>query len=177
MTAKTLIEHRHALSKNPEAYSFELQDENIDRLVKTLVPHLKTSGYTVSPVKSRAALVQVIRALWEVQDQRPMFHVEGTELPLCWNAPKNWDLKYVKYEWGHLQSKNQNPRTAHRLENLALYSARCNQHIQTSMNIEELMTYGGVLAHRISSVLTRRRFLFASEEWSGLHAELPSEGA
>ena len=79
-----------------------------------------------------------------------MFHVEGTELPLCWNAPKNWDLNYVKYEWGHLHSRDQNPVAAHRLENLALYSARCNQHIQTSMNTEELMTYGGVLAQRIS---------------------------
>ena len=28
-----------------------------------------------------------------------MFHVEGTELPLCWNSPKDWEKDYIKYEW------------------------------------------------------------------------------
>jgi hypothetical protein len=116
----------------------------------------------------------VIQLLWEAQEQRPMFHVEGTELPLCWNHPKDWDVDYIKYEWGHLHSKNQNLDHADRLDNLALYSARCNQHIQTSMNVEELMTYGGILAQRISTVLTRRRILFVSSEWATLVSRLGS---
>jgi hypothetical protein len=40
------------------------------------------------------------------------------------------------------------------------------------MNIEELMIYGGVLAQRISNVLTKRRVLFASQEWQNVIAEL-----
>jgi hypothetical protein len=36
------------------------------------------------------------------------------------------------------------------------------------MHIEELMVYGGILAQRISNVLTARRMLFESEEWNKL---------
>ena len=57
-------------------------------------------------------------------------------------------------------------------KNLGLYSARCNQHIQTSMHIEELMVYGGILAQRISNVLTARRRLFESQEWEHLVSKL-----
>jgi hypothetical protein len=115
---------------------------------------------------------EAIHLLFEAQERRPFFHVEGTELPLCWNSPKDWDKNYVKYEWGHLRSKNQSPEKAHQLENLGLYSARCNQHIQTSMHIEELMVYGGILAQRISNVLTARRKLFQAEEWKQLVEKL-----
>ena len=104
-----------------------------------------------------------------------MFHVEGTELPLCWNSPRDWDKDYIKYEWGHLRSLNQAPQKAYEIQNLGLYSARCNQHIQTSMHIEELMVYGGILAQRISNVLTARRKLFDSEEWKELIAEMDQE--
>ena len=46
MTEKPkLIEHRKA--ENVDAYTFELRDENIERLVKTLIPHLRNAerGY------------------------------------------------------------------------------------------------------------------------------------
>ena len=102
-----------------------------------------------------------------------MFHVEGTELPLCWNRPRDWNKNYIKYEWGHLRSQNQAQDKANKLENLGLYSARCNQHIQTSMHIEELMVYGGILAQRISNVLTERRKLFESEKWKAVVYKLP----
>ena len=49
MTEKVkLIEHRRVLSKNSRAYSYEIGDQNIERLVKSLIPHLKWSGYQVS---------------------------------------------------------------------------------------------------------------------------------
>lgn len=160
-----LIDHRRALSQNIDAYEYELCDENIDRLVRSLIPHLKAAGFAVSPVKSGNDLAVIIRLLFHAQDERPFFHVEGTELPLCWNSPRDWDKNYIKYEWGHLRSRNQAQNKAHKLENIGLYSARCNQHIKTSMHIEELMVYGGVLAQRISNVLTNRRKLFESIEW------------
>ena len=40
------------------------------------------------------------------------------------------------------------------------------------MNIQELMVYGGLLAQRISNVLTKRRILFASEKWNNLINDL-----
>ncbi len=169
---RKLIDHRRALAENERAYSYEFTDENIERLVKTLMPHLKNAGLTVTLGNSFEDLAQIIRLLFLAQDERPFFHVEGTELPLCWNSPRDWDKNYIKYEWGHLRSKNQAQDKAHKLENLGLYSARCNQHIQTSMNIEELMVYGGVLAQRISNVLTARRKLFGSIEWLRIVAKI-----
>ncbi len=160
-----LVDHRKALAANPDAYTYEFQEVHIARLVKTLVPRIRKAGYRVSQVKSLDILSRTISLLFDAQDSRPFFHVEGTELPLCWNSPKDWDKNYIKYEWGHLRSRNQSPELEYELENLGLYSARCNQHIQTSMHIEELMVYGGILAQRISNVLTARRKLFESLEW------------
>ncbi|MBN1933940.1 MAG: hypothetical protein JW934_04725 [Anaerolineae bacterium] len=169
MTEKTkLIDHRRALAANPDAYTYEFQETHISRLVNTLVPRIRNAGYCVTPSKSFDVLARVIKLLFQAQDNRPFFHVEGTELPLCWNSPKDWDKNYIKYEWGHLKSRNQLPEQEFDLENLGLYSARCNQHIQTSLHIEELMVYGGILAQRISNVLTARRMLFESEEWNKL---------
>ena len=168
---KPLIEHRRALAHNQEAYTYEVA-HNSERLIKTLIKHIKASGVSVSPRKHGPILEKAIDLLFETQDQRPIFHVEGTELPLFWNRPRDWDKAYIKYEWGHIRSKNQNPVDVVGLADLALYSARCNQHIQSSMNIEELMIYGGVLAQRISNVLIKRRVLFASQEWQNVIAEL-----
>jgi hypothetical protein len=87
---------------------------------------------------------------------------------ICRNRPQNWNIDFIKYEWGHLLSKNQNETESENIHNLALYSARCNQHIQSSMDIQELMIYGGILAQRISSVLLNRRKLFESDEWKSI---------
>jgi hypothetical protein len=141
-------------------------------LIENLIKHIKASDVSVSPRKHVLSLAKAIALLFEAQDQRPIFHVKGTELPLCWNRVVDCDKPYIKYEWGHLRSKNQNPEDVVGLADLALYSARCNQHIQSSMNIEELMIYGGVLAQRISNVLTKRRVLFVSQEWQSVIAEL-----
>jgi hypothetical protein len=107
MSKQKLIEHRKALSLNPLAYSHQISDGNITRLVKSIVPHIKPAGVSVSPSRNFNELTQVIRLLFDVQDNRPFFHVEGTELPLCWNSPRDWDKNYIKYEWGHLRSLNQ----------------------------------------------------------------------
>jgi hypothetical protein len=171
----TLREHRARLKAASElAYTFEIES-NIDRLCATLTPHLRKAGYTdVARARKDGTLARIIRLLFDAQEQRPMFHVEGTELPLCWNSPKDWEKDYIKYEWGHLLSRNQNAATAERIENLALYSARCNQHIQTSLDVQELMIYGGIIAQRVSIVLTRRRQLFAKAEWLAVIAGLGS---
>ena len=40
------------------------------------------------------------------------------------------------------------------------------------MNIQELMIYGGLIATRISNVLTKRRILFETNEWKNLIMQL-----
>ena len=165
-----LIDHRQIIEKNPNAYVKDLFD---DRLVGTLVNHIKEDFVgTRFTTDKRIIIKSIIVLIFETQDKRPFFHVEGTELPLCWNRPADWDCDYIKYEWGHLLSRNQNPGNLNTIENLGLYSARCNQHIQSSMNIQELMVYGGLISTRISNVLTKRRALFESEEWQKLIEEL-----
>lgn len=163
--AYTLIEHRKKLANNTNAYTYDIE-KNTERVCKTLIPYLKKAGYKkVTFKKSKNILENMIRLIFATQDERPIFYIEGTQLPLCWNSPKDWKLNYIKYEWGHILSYNQNPNKANNVENLGLYSARCNKHIQSSMDIQELMIYGGVLAQRVSNVLLKRRLLFVSEEW------------
>jgi hypothetical protein len=166
-----LIEHRTIIEKNPLAYTKDLED---DRLVETLINHIKTDFVGVRfNGEKKGILKEIVTLIFETQDYRPFFHVEGTELPLCWNRPENWDCDYIKYEWGHLLSRNQNPTNDKScIENLGLYSARCNQHIQSSMNIQELMVYGGLISQRISNVLTKRRMLFESTKWLIIIKEL-----
>jgi hypothetical protein len=166
-----LIEHRQNLENNPNAYTQDLLD---DRLVGTMINHIRKeyNGIRFTNHK-REILRKIVDLLFNAQDQRPFFHIEGTELPLCWNRPGDWNCDYIKYEWGHLLSINQNPDNSKNIiENLGLYSARCNQHIQSSMNIQELMIYGGILAQRISNVLTNRRKLFETDDWKDLMNEL-----
>ena len=163
----TLIEHRRNINENPDAYEIDLRS---DRLVESIINHIREDfrGVRFNQEK-RDILKKIVYLLFEAQEHRPFFHVEGTELPLCWNRPSDWDnIDYIKYEWGHLLSQNQRPEESSSIENIGLYSARCNQHIQSSMNIQELMVYGGLLAQRISNVLTNRRILFASEKWEHL---------
>lgn len=170
-----LIEHRKNLSQNGKAYTYDVF-ERTERLVKTLIPHLKTAGHTgITFSKHYDLLKSIIYSLFEAQDYTPFFHIEGTELPLCWNRPADWDIDYVKYEWGHIHSINRNKEIAFSLKNLGLYSARCNQHIQSSMDVQELMIYGGVIASRITTVLTKRRFLFQSEKWHEFEKALKNE--
>ena len=165
-----LIEHRSTINGNTKAYETDLKT---DRLTKSIINHIRKDFSNVRFDQAKLEILkEIINLLFEAQESRPFFHVEGTELPLCWNRLSDWDIDYIKYEWGHLLSQNQIPEKSGSIENIGLYSARCNQHIQSSMNIQELMVYGGLLAQRISNVLTNRRKLFESLEWEILKNKL-----
>ena len=93
-----LIEHRKIINKNPEAYETDLESE---RLVKSIINHIRDDFSNVRFDKSkREILREIVMLLFEAQEHRPFFHVEGTELPLCWNRPSDWNIDYIKYEWG-----------------------------------------------------------------------------
>jgi hypothetical protein len=161
-----LIDHRINIKQNPNAYIEDLQG---NRLILTLVSHIRGDFRNIRFSKEKYLILrEIIILLFETQDNKPIFHIEGTELPVCWNKPYDWNYNYIRYEWGHLLSRNQNPDNLDNIQNLGLYSARCNQHIQTSMNIEELMIYGGHLAQRISDVLIKRKILFETKIWQEL---------
>lgn len=168
---KSLLEHRENLKNNIQAYEVD-----IERCYGTVVKHLKDVGYKhITLNRAEPIIKKFVDLIFEAQDRKPFFHIESsTGLPYCWNSPyKNgWDIDYIKYEWGHLQSRNQNGDAAHCAQNLCLQSARCNQHIQSSMNVNELKEYGGKLEQVIDKNLKNREKLFASCEWKALLGEL-----
>jgi len=163
-----LYVHRSNIKKNmPRSYEYELKDKGKDRLILTLINKL-TKKYKLSYKKNYEILSQFIELIAETQDFSPIFDIKSVKLPLCWNSPKDWKLKYIKYEWGHLYSKSQNTDLEYNLENLGLYSARCNQHLQSSLDIDEVLVYGGIIAQRISGILIEREKLFRSKIWKNL---------
>ncbi|MCH8978947.1 MAG: hypothetical protein IH945_06860 [Armatimonadetes bacterium] len=165
----SLLDHRTELYKNPEAY-----DKGLDRAVWNLTPHLKKAGYpAITPMKSKPARQELVELIFAAQRRRPFLFIES-KLPYCWNSPMKggWDVNYIKYEWGHLRSINQNPDSAFDVENLCLMSARCNQHIQSSLDIDELLAYGGALESVIRRNMAARDDLFASEKWNSLLTRL-----
>ena len=166
---KTLLEHRQELAANPECYT----KDDYGRVSRTLVQHLKDVGYPrMTGGSGQAERREFIRLIFEVQGRRPFLHIEAP-LPSCWNSPGrgDWDYNYIRYEWGHLLSKNQNPEEAFDVQNLCLMSARCNQ-VQTSMNIDELQIYGGPLELVIQRNIAARKVLFDSQQWVSLLSRL-----
>jgi len=164
---KSLLEHRQSLSKNPEAYCHD-----ISRCYGTAVKHMKDAGYKkITLNRAPQEVKDFVDYIFESQDKQPFFHIESESgLPFCWNSPsKNgWDIDYIKYEWGHLNSRNQHGSAALSIENLCLQSARCNQHIQSSMNVDELKAYEGKLREVIEKHEVKRKKLFDSENWKKL---------
>lgn len=137
--------HREALKASGEA----AYTTDIPRCYKSVVFHVKRSGYQKASLhKCEGLIIELVDLIFSAQGNRPYFHIDG-DLPYCWNSPArghiDWQLPYIKYEWGHLNSIEQNRDTARHIENLALLSARCNQQIQSSLNISELIIYGGKL--------------------------------
>jgi hypothetical protein len=159
-----LREHRTALAANPMCFEADLP-----RVRETFVGHLRRLGYRRV---EKTIVAELVNHIFEAQDRRPFFYIDAT-LPYCWNGPKDWSHDYIRYEWGHLQSRNQNA-DADQLENLALYSARCNQHIQTSMDISEVREWlkGSRIADRIDEVVARRTQLIQSAAWIDLCVRL-----
>ena len=54
---------------------------------------------------------EYVDLIFDTQGNKPCFHIKSEScLPFCWNSPSNkgWEIDYIKYEWGNLQSKNQN---------------------------------------------------------------------
>jgi hypothetical protein len=165
---RTLKAHREALAKNPTAYSTDLP-----RIQQTAVGHLKRCGFSrVTRSRCRPLVDRFVNAIFDTQNCRPFFHVKSP-LPFCWNRPTDWNKDFIRYEWGHLRSLNQND-DAHQIENICLQSARCNQHIQTSMDITEVLEWlkSSAVEVRVKSVLERRQQLFVSTQWKQLLADL-----
>lgn len=160
-----LEKHRSALAQSGDAAYWS--DAEQARVVKTLAAHL--------PGTSKANRERFVAMIWETQDQKPFFHVDGA-LPFCWNSPKNGGKAFIVYEWGHLEPRSVK-HMKHQLENLCLQSQRCNNHVQAGASVDtiEEWSVGSMLALRIQHVQRQRKALFARTEWKELKAQMRVE--
>jgi hypothetical protein len=164
VTKSSLHTHRCHLA------AIEPTPAELDRLQKTLACHLRDMGYSRVPKFIRKELLDLIL---RTQDNKPFFWIEAN-LPFCWNNPKDWDKTYIAYQWGHLNPRNSVPECSQTVTDLCLMSARCNNHIQSSLPLEDLEFYfqGSTVGARITNVIRKRRELFASEVWKKLLGRL-----
>ncbi len=168
----TLMTHRLALKH------FYPPPQELQRLTLRLCEIVRMEGRQgewrhFGTLGNRKYVADLVRCLFKTQDDFPFFWVDAG-LPNCWNHPKDWGLDYIKYEWGHVHPKHQDGNVAGLLENLCLMSARCNNHIQSALTIEELLDIfgGSKIGRRLEAVMARRARLFASEEWQELKCSL-----
>ena len=159
-----LQDHRRRLSR------IEPDDAELARLEKTLSGHLARMGYRRVPEALRR---NIVTSIFGTQDYKPFFWIVGT-LPFCWNDPKDWDKDYIKFQWGHLNPRNSLADGSGKVEELCLMSARCNNHIQSSLPLDDLQEYfrGSATGLRIQQVLEKRTALFASTDWQRITREL-----
>jgi len=165
-----LDEHRRQLVDNPDCFSFD-KDRTCQNWCNKAWKHVR--DHTSFEFKRREAmpiLGQMADMVWAAQGGRPLFHfVSYTDLPMSWNAPMNGEKNYIVYEIGHL-----NPRLSggdDHPNNLSFQSQRCNQGIQSGLNLDEVMTY----FENISEVQNRLRNLISlhrTEEWDSLLSQL-----
>ncbi len=110
----------------------ELPKTEISRLEKTLSNHLREME-SKKTVQERHEFV-----MKKLSSQKFTCAFADGDGSFCWNYPRNKDLKYLKLEWGHKIPKYHGKK-AYAEDNLILLCARCNNHIQSSRTIKELI--------------------------------------
>jgi 5-methylcytosine-specific restriction endonuclease McrA len=159
---KGLAEHRQMLE------AFSPDNAQINELAKKMA----NMAYNTTAKDTVVSLIPIVKAILETQDFLPFFW-EETEgyLPSCWNAPKDWNLTYIKYEIGHISPKVSGGTDE--LENLCGMCARCNNHIQSSLSMDEVIARNSPkIADRARLVLERRSKLFQSPKWLELKSNI-----
>ena len=158
----TLLNHRENLLKNHNRF---LEDKE-RAIIKFAETAYKFYGNCGTNKKKIMPLLKNLGCLaFEAQESKPIYDYEDT-LPRSWNSPSNggWKVNYIKWEIGHLISSNNgglnNP------ENLSFQSARCNQHIQTSLNYNETTEYN--CKEEVQLRINKLFILHKSQEWGSI---------
>jgi len=164
----TLREHRTLLLKNPNRY-----EEGYDKAKLNWVRH--AYGFYRHSLSSRDAKQELRQQLsvmaeltFDAQFRRPLFEID--DLCFAWNSPRFFSDNFIRYEIGHLSPRNKGGLST--VSNLSFQSARCNQHIQSALNIEDVLF---LIGHH-KSVKLRIESLFdlhTSTKWLEIERELP----
>jgi len=164
-----LTAHRINLNSNPNCFTQD-KDRAINNWMKHCWKYVKIHS-NIKKSEADVILREMAELVFQAQDDKPLFQfdMKSTGLPTSWNRPQDGDKDYIRYEVGHihpqLEGGESNP------ENLTFQSARCNQHIQSSLDIDEVMEYfqdNEVVIQRMNSI----KELHNSSHWNYLKSQL-----
>jgi hypothetical protein len=121
-----------------------IPSDEIDRLSKTL--RKKLFGKSNKKISLRRYESHV---RWVLRSQGDTCLLAGGNDAYCWNMPKNQHLSHLKLEWARKNPGANGGR--YKLNNLCLMCTRCNNQLQTSLTLPNLLVE---LTHK-AAVLTK----------------------
>jgi len=140
---KGLNENQYIWSKRPP--------EVFDRLVSSLYKHLHRMGISMSKKERETFVVDLLKK------QNDTCYFAYDDDSYCWNEP--WTMTkmnksgyyYLRLEWGHLIPKSQKEEKPTQ-DSLVLMCSRCNNNIQKSRTLEQLVPE---LEHKLEVIKMR----------------------
>lgn len=120
----------------------DISNEEVERLSNVLATHLRQMELK----KTREERKIFVKKLLIKQKSTCAF-ADG-DSRFCWNEPKDRDIIFLKLQWGHKLPRSHGGK-AYELDNLILLCARCNNNIQKSRTIEQLIPE---LEHKLKAI-------------------------
>ena len=138
------------LNKNQYNWSKRPQ-EAFDRLVSSLYPHLHKMGISMNKKEREKFVTELL-----IKQKDTCYFADGDDR-YCWNEP--WIMTemnksgyyYLRLEWGHLIPKSQKEEKPTQ-DSLVLMCSRCNNNIQKSRTLEQLVPE---LEHKLEVIKMR----------------------
>lgn len=171
MANKTLFEHRLELINNPLCWEqhFESARKN---LANKIWDWVRLNNPKAKKVVKFPFILEMADLIFEHQDKRPFFHI-GDDMITAWNSPRDWDKNYIIYQIGHMNPINNGGES--NPENLCYMSARCNQHIQSSLPMDEVLAIyfnSNSIAKKVVDKYNNLLKLHQSEKWLELKKQI-----
>ena len=116
--------------------------EEINRLANVLSTHLREMGLK----KSKEERIEIVKSI--LTEQKDTCAFADGDSRFCWNEPKDKNLTFLKLQWGHKLPRSHGEK-AFELNNLILLCARCNNNLQKSRTLEQLIPE---LEHKLNAI-------------------------
>ena len=153
--------HRQLLTEN-ENWNLTDQDCTVDKWIGEAWSYIREVS-TISKKLATPILRKMALMVWNAQAGLPLFHFESKKgLPMSWNRPQDGGLNYIRYEIGHM-TPSLSGGISHP-NNLSFQSARCNQHIQSSLDMDEVLSYFESVPEVLKRIENIKK-LHQSSEW------------
>jgi hypothetical protein len=122
-------------------------EDETRRLTRLLQSHLRRAGVTPAERTSAKCRELLLRTL---AGQNGTCYFAGGDDRYCWNHPKDKKIAFLKLEWGHLVPTAQSVVGV--APKMILLCARCNNQLQTSRTLEQLIPE---LEHKLPVIKSR----------------------